>query len=107
MFAGGISVENWYHSPCTAGSIVRSGENVKSVLVHAVPLPGGLTRVFWELYRNWATHAVMDIVFATAMKVALDEDKQILESCSFADCDKFHGTYDKLQILYRRSLKRR
>lgn len=105
MFNGGLQVDNWYHTPCTAGTLVRSGDNVKSVQVHAVSLPGGLTKVFWELYRNWATHPLMDPVFDTAMKVTLDEDKRILESCSFADCDKLNGTYDKLQLLYRRSLQ--
>lgn len=105
MFNGGLHVDNWYHTPCTAGTLVRSGDNVKVVRVHAVQLHGGLTRVFWELYRNWATHPLMDAVFDTAMKITLDEDKQILESCSFVSCDKFSGKFDKLQLLYRKSLK--
>jgi len=105
MFSGALDVHNWYHIPCTAGTLVRSGDDVKIVQVHAVQLPGGYMKVFWELYRNWFTHPIMDIVFNTVMGITLNEDKEILEKCSFEDGDKFNGKYDKLQLLYRRSMK--
>lgn len=104
MFDGPLEVLNWYTIPCTAGTSVTSGKNVKVVQVHAVQLPNGRTKVFWELYRNWETHPWMDSVFSVAMKITLNEDKEILEKCSFLDGDKFNGKYDKLQVLYRRSL---
>ena len=106
MFDGSLEVDNWYSIPSTAGTSVTSGKNVKVVQVHAVQLPDGYTKVFWELYRNWWTHPIMDSVFTVAMKITLNEDKDILEKCSFVDGDKFHGKYDKLQLLYRRSLNR-
>ena len=106
MFSGVLDVSNWYHIPCTAGTLVRSGDDVKIVQVHAVKLPHGRTKVFWELYRNWLTHPCFDVVFNVAMKITLNEDKDILERCSFDSGDKFHGKYDKLQLLYRRSLKK-
>jgi len=105
MFSGALDVHNWYHIPCTAGTLVRSGDNVKIVQVHAVQLPGGYTKVFWELYRNWLTHPIMDVVFNTVMGITLDEDKDILEKCSFEKGDRFNGKYDKLQLLYRKSMK--
>ena len=105
MFNGVLDVYNWYRVPCTAGTSVTSGKDVKIVQVHAVQLKNGRTKVFWELYRNWLTHPMMDIVFSTSMKITLNEDKDILERCSFEYGDKFHGRYDKLQLMYRRSLK--
>ncbi len=105
MFQGILSVYNWYHVPCTAGTMVTSGNDVKVVQVHAVQLPDGRTKVFWDLYRNWATHPLMDVVFETVMKVTLNEDKEILESCCFENGDQFHGKYDKLQMLYRVSME--
>lgn len=105
MFNGVLNVYNWYDAPCTAGTSVTSGDNIKIVQVHAVQLENGRTKVFWELYRNWWVHPWMDLVFDAAMKMTLDEDKHILEKCSFEDGDRFHGKYDKLQLLYRRSLK--
>lgn len=106
MFDGALRVENWYDIPCTAGTSVRSGKDVKVVRAHAVQLTDGRTEIFWELYRNWATHPLLDIVFKTAMEITLDEDKHILESCSFDHGDKFNGKYDKLQIMYRRSMEK-
>lgn len=105
MFDGVLDVYNWYNVPCTAGTSVTSGDNIKIVQVHAVQLKNGRTKVFWALYRNWWLHPWMDMVFNAAMKMTLDEDKHILEKCSFEDGDRFHGKYDKLQLLYRRSLK--
>lgn len=105
MFDGLLDVENWYHTPCTAGTMVTSGDRVKIVQVHAVQLANGKTKVFWDLYRNWAIHPLFDIVFDIAMKITLKEDQDILEKCNFSEVDKFHGKYDKLQLLYRRSLK--
>ena len=106
MFDGVLDVYNWYDIPCTAGTTVTSGKDVKIVEVHAVQLPNGFTKVFWGLYRNWWTNPSMDIVFDAAMKSTLNEDKEILERCSFDHGDKFHGKYDKLQLLYRRSLRK-
>ena len=104
MFNGLADVKNCYETPCTASTSVTSGKNVKIVVVHAVQLPGGFTKVFWELYRNWSTEHYMDSFFEMAMKITLNEDKEILEKCNFENSDKFHGKYDKLQLLYRRSL---
>lgn len=106
MFSGVLDVCNWYNTPCTAGTLVRSGRDVKIVQVHAVELPNGRTKVFWELYRNWATQPWMDGIFRMAMKKTLNEDKDILERCSFDGGGKFHGRYDKLQVMYRRSLEK-
>lgn len=105
MFNGIADVTNWYEIPCTACTSVTSGKNVKIVQVHAVKLPGGYTKVFWELYRNWSTEHYMDSFFDMAMQVTLKEDKEILEKCNFSKGDQFNGKYDKLQLLYRRSLK--
>ena len=105
MFNGIADVTNWYEIPCTACTSVTSGKNVKIVRVHAVKLPGGYTKVFWELYRNWSTEHYMDSFFEMAMQVTLKEDKEILEKCNFSKSDQFNGKYDKLQLLYRRSLK--
>ena len=105
LFNGVADVKNWYEIPCTAATSVTSGKNVKIVQVHAVQKPGGFTKVFWELYRNWSTEHYMDAFFEMAMKITLNEDAEILEKCNFEKGDKFHGKYDKLQLLYRRSLK--
>lgn len=105
MFSGVLDVHNWYDSPCTAGTSVTSGKDVKIVQVHAVQLKNGITHVFWELYRNWAMGTVMDVIFDLAMQTTLNEDKVILENCSFDKGGKFNGKYDKLQLMYRRSLK--
>ncbi len=105
MFDGVLDVYNWYDIPCTAGTSVTSGDNVKVVEVHAVQLANGYTKVFWGLYRNWWVNPWMDVVFDVAMKITLNEDKEILEKCSFEHGDKFNGRYDKLQLLYRKSLK--
>ena len=105
MFDGVVDVYNWYDIPYTAGTSVTSGSNIKIVQVHAVLLPNGYTKVFWDLYRNWWVHPSMDIVFDMAMKITLNEDKEILEKCSFEYGDKFNGKYDKLQLMYRRSIK--
>ena len=104
MFNGVVDVFNWYRIPCTAGTLVKSCKNIKIVQVHAVQLRDNRTKVFWELYRNWATHPCMDIVFFMAMKKSLDEDKEILESCSFERGGFFHGRFDRLQILYYKAL---
>ena len=85
--------------------MVTSGDRVKIVQVHAIQLEDGYTKVFWDLYRNWGTHPSLDIIFDVAMKITLKEDQDILESCSFEHGDKFHGKYDKLQILYRKSME--
>lgn len=104
MFNGVADVKNWYEIPCTSGTRVSSGNNVKIVQVHAVQFPGGYTKVFWELYRNWSTEHYMDSFFEMAMMITLNEDSEILEKCNFDKGNKFHGRYDKLQLLYRRSL---
>ena len=104
LFNGVADVTNLYEIPCTAVTRVRSGKNVKIVRVHAVKLPGGYTKVFWELYRNWWTGHFMDSFFGLAMNITLNEDREILEKCNFEKDYKFHGRYDKLQLLYRRSL---
>ena len=101
-----LDVYNWYDVPCTAGTMVTSGNRVKIVRVNAVQLSGGHTKVFWELYRNWSTEHYMDSIFEMAMRITLNEDKEILEKCNFEKGYKFHGTYDKLQLLYLRSLKK-
>ena len=106
IFNGLADVKNWYEIPCTACTSVTSGKNVKIVVVYAVQLPNNYTKVFWELYRNWSTEHYMDSFFEMAMKITLSEDKEILEKCNFEKGDKFHGKYDKLQLLYRRSLKK-
>lgn len=106
MFDGVLDVYNWYDIPCTAGTSVTSGNDVKVVEVHSVQLKNGYTKIFWGLYRNWLTHPIMDIVFDFAMKMTLNEDKEILEKCYFEKGDKFHGKYDKLQLLYRRSMNK-
>ena len=106
MFDGLLDVYNWYDVPCTAGTMVTSGNRVKIVRVNAVQLSGGHTKVFWELYRNWSTEHYMDSIFEMAMRITLNEDKEILEKCNFEKGYKFHGTYDKLQLLYLRSLKK-
>lgn len=105
MFNGVLDVYNWYNAPFSVGTSVRSGKDVKIVQVNALQLPNGRTQAFWELYRNWWTHPMMDVVFNVAMGITLNEDKVILENCSFDHGDMFHGKYDKLQLLYRRSLK--
>ena len=105
LFNGIADVTNWYDVPCTAGTAVKSGKNVKIVQVHAVQLPNGYTKVFWELYRNFSVEHFMDTFFEIAMNVTLKEDAEILEKCNFEKGDKFHGKYDKLQLMYRRSLK--
>lgn len=104
MFSGILDVYNWYHIGSTAGTSVKSGDDIKVVQVHAVQLPGGKTKVFWELYRNWLTNQSFDCIFESAMKITLQEDKDILESCSFTDGGKINGKYDKLQLLYRKSM---
>ena len=106
MFSGTLDVQNWYRVPCTAGTLVRSGNDVKIVQVSAVQLPNGITKIYWDLYRNWLTLPIMDVVFSTVMKITLNEDKEILESCSFDHGEKFHGKYDTLQLLYRKALKK-
>ena len=106
MFDGLLDVYNWYHAPFTAGTHVKSGDYIKIVRVNAVQLSDGRTKVFWDLYRNFHTHRWLDIIFNASMKITLNEDKEILESCSFGYGDRFHGKYDKLQILYRRSIKK-
>ena len=105
MFNGLLDVSNWYHIPYTAGTMVTSDERVKIVQVHAVQLEDGYTKVFWDLYRNWYIHPIFDSIFDFVMKITLKEDQDILESCSFEHGDKFNGKYDKLQILYRQSMK--
>jgi len=104
MFDGLLDIYNWYDVPCTAGTMVTSGNRVKIVRVNAVQLSEGYTKVFWELYRNWSTEHYMDSIFEMAMRITLKEDKEILEKCNFEKGYKFHGTYDKLQLLYIKSL---
>jgi nitrite reductase/ring-hydroxylating ferredoxin subunit len=104
MFSGMLDVYNWYHIGSTAGTSVKSGNDTKIVQVHAVQLPGGEIKVFWELYRNWLTNQAFDFIFESAMYITLKEDKDILERCSFKDGDKINGKYDKLQLLYRKSM---
>ena len=105
MFNGVADVKNWYEIPFTAVTSVRSGKNVKIVQVHAVQLPNNYTKVFWELYRNFSIDHFMDTFFEIAMGITLKEDSDVLEKCNFENSDKFHGKYDKLQLLYRRNLK--
>lgn len=105
MFNGVSDVYNWYNIPCSAGTRVTSDDRIKIVQVHAVQLEDGYTKIFWELYRNWATLQSLDFVFETAMRITLKEDQDVLENCSFDSGYKCNGLYDKLQILYLRSLK--
>ncbi len=105
LFDGDLMVRNWYRLPCTAGTSVRDGDRVKIVLIHAVQRADGVTEVYWKLIRNFLTHAVFDPFFRAAMAVTLDEDKAILESCDPALGDRFHGRFDKLQLMYRRALR--
>ena len=105
LFNGIVDVINWYDIPYTAGTSVRSGTNVKIVQVHCVELSNGYTKVFWELYRNFSIDHFYDSFFDMAMRITLNEDKEILEKCSFENGYKFHSLYDKLQILYLRSFK--
>lgn len=105
MFNGISDVYNWYKMPYTAGTKVTSGDDIKIVVVHAVQLEDGYTKVFWELYRNWATLQSLDFVFESAMRITLKEDQDMLENCSFDRGYRCNGIYDKLQLLYLRSFK--
>lgn len=103
MFNGNLNVDNWFSGPFTAGTLVRSGNDVKVVQVNAVQMANSRTKVFWELHRNWLTNPAFDSLFSFFMKMTLDEDKYILEKCNFDSVDKFHSRYDKLQILFKKS----
>lgn len=105
MFAGNVvKVLNWYNVPVTAGTAVHNGDQCKIVQVHAVQ-EGTRTRVFWELTRNYYMNPLMDHVFRYAMKVTLNEDKRILETCKPERGNKFHSRYDALQQMYRHSVR--
>ncbi len=106
MFDGNLDVFNWYDIPYTAGTrVISPTGDIKTVRVHALKLKNGNTKFFWELYRNWQKNHFMDSMFDMAMRITLDEDKNILEKCSFSHGNKFNGKYDKLQLLYRKSMK--
>jgi phenylpropionate dioxygenase-like ring-hydroxylating dioxygenase large terminal subunit len=105
LFSGNVKVLNWFHAPVTAGTSVTSGQNCKIVQVHAVQEGGGYTRVYWELTRNFGTSPFLDWFFRIAMDITLDEDRLILEHCTPVS-GAFHSRYDRLQMLYRHTMRR-
>ena len=106
MFSGPLHVENWFEAPATAGTTVtQQNGDVKTVQVHAVNIDDKTAMVFWSLTRNFMTHPIFDHVFKKMMRFTLDEDRMIIEKCSPSHGNKFNSKFDRLQLLYRQSLR--
>jgi phenylpropionate dioxygenase-like ring-hydroxylating dioxygenase large terminal subunit len=77
-----VLVENEFHLPSTTVTRVITGKFVKTVVTRALPQENGSTKLFWEVYRNFARDSwgVGDACMAYLMDKTLDEDVQILKN---------------------------
>jgi phenylpropionate dioxygenase-like ring-hydroxylating dioxygenase large terminal subunit len=101
-----VFVENEFHLPTTTVTRVSVGSAVKTVVTRARPVGANKTRLYWSLYRNFATHPLLDSVMRHLMEQTLNEDAAILADATWVGSPRLTVPYDVTILKYRDAFKR-
>lgn len=98
-----VEVENEFHLPDTTVTRVRANENlIKTIVTRCYPINDNDSILFYDLYRNFLTLPINDILFQYQMSKTLQEDIDILKEV-YNDYQKgyMNTKYDVTQVKYR------
>ena len=98
-----VEVENEFHLPDTTVTRVRANENfVKTIVTRCCPINENKSILFYDLYRNFLTLPINDILFHYQMTKTLQEDVTILKDV-YTDYQKgyINTQYDITQVKFR------
>ena len=73
-----VKVENEFHLPDMTVTRVKANNLVKTIITHCYPVGKNESILHFDLYRNFLTNPLFDLLFEYQMKITLDEDVNIL-----------------------------
>ena len=98
-----VEVENEFHLPDTTVTRVRANENfIKTIVTRCFPINEKESILFYDLYRNFLTLPINDVLFHYQMTKTLQEDIDILKDV-YTDYQKgyINTKYDITQVKFR------
>ena len=102
-----VLVENEFHLPDTTVTRVIANNIVKTIITHCYPINKDESILHYDLYRNFLTLPIFDLLFDYQMKITLDEDIKILNKIYDNHLLGFMSNkYDLTQIKYREKKKK-
>ena len=98
-----VEVENEFHLPDTTVTRVRANENfIKTIVTRCFPINEKESILFYDLYRNFLTLPINDVLFHYQMTKTLQEDIDILKDV-YTEYQKgyINTKYDITQVKFR------
>ena len=97
-----VKVENEFHLPDTTVTRVFAGPIVKTIVTNAYPIGKNESILHYDLYRNFLTFPLFDLLFHKQMEITLQEDIDILNGIYDNYIKGFMNTkFDITQLKYR------
>ena len=97
-----VKVENEFHLPDVTVTRVFAGNIVKTIITHCYPIGKNESILHYDLYRNFLTSPLCDVLFYKQMDITLKEDVDILNGIYDNHIRGFMNTkHDITQLKYR------
>ena len=97
-----VTVQNEFHLPDTTVTRVFAGNIVKTIITHCYPIGKNESILHYDLYRNFLTPSLFDILLYKQMDITLHEDVNIINYIYDDYVKGFMNTkFDVTQLKFR------